>query len=512
MTWIACCALGAPGAAQTDTATAPREAFILRAGGDTIAVERFSRTSQSAVGEMVVPSTGQRTQYTLGLADSDRVADVTVGDVRVAFRGDSAEITSNGVRQIVPVPRDALPWLNPSMLFVEQLVRRGIALTGRRAASVSIPIFNLRGGAVLTSTVTWNGRDSVIVRFPDVEILGTLDSSYRLVGATVPTQGIVVERREALDDRVGRPDYRAPPGAPYTAEDVSIHSSDGFTLAGTLTRPAHHGRVPAVIVVTGSGLQDRDEALPGVAGYRPFRQIADTLGRRGIAVLRLDDRGYGASTGDGQHATTADFADDIRSALGYLRHREDIDPSRLGLIGHSEGGLVALMVAARDSALRAIVTLACAGQPLRAVLRSQQRYVVEHDPRVAVTGRDSALRAASRALDSAAARDRWLSFAIDLDPLPIARRVRRPAVLLLQGETDRQVAPGDADRLAQALRVGGNHDVTVRLFPNTDHLFLADTDGNAAEYASLPSKVVPTTVLGAMADWLVARLVPEAER
>jgi uncharacterized protein len=126
------------------------------------------------------------------------------------------------------------------------------------------------------------------------------------------------------------PDYSAPAGAPYTAEDVVVHTPMGHTLAGTLTRPRTDAPVPAVVLITGSGSQDRDEAIPMVRGYRPFRDIADTLSRRGIAVLRLDDRGFGASTGDASTATSADYADDVRAALAWLRARDDIDGAASG--------------------------------------------------------------------------------------------------------------------------------------------------------------------------------------
>ena len=140
-------------------------------------------------------------------------------------------------------------------------------------------------------------------------------------------------------------DYSAPPGAPYEAIAVTVPSPAGHTLAGTLTLPKGASRahpVAAIVTITGSGPEDRDEALPGVDGYRPFRQFADSLGRRGIAVLRMDDRGYGESTGKHKGATSADFADDIRAGLAYLRTRPEIDAKRLGLLGHSEGGLDSL--------------------------------------------------------------------------------------------------------------------------------------------------------------------------
>src|SRR5207237_1259559 len=159
--------------------------------------------------------------------------------------------------------------------------------------------------------------------------------------------------------------------------------------------------VPAMVTITGSGLEDRDESLPSVLkGYVPFRQIADTLGRRGIAVLRMDDRGFGASTGDPKVATSADFADDIRAGLAYLRTRTDIDAHRLGLIGHSEGGMIAPMIAATDTALRGIVLLAGPSISGRAILRYQNQQAIARNTALSPAKRDSLLERAMLRVDS----------------------------------------------------------------------------------------------------------------
>ena len=134
----------------------------------------------------------------------------------------------------------------------------------------------------------------------------------------------------------------------------------GHTLAGTLTLPKGASRtkpVSAIVTVTGSGAQDRDENI-GLPGFRPFRQLADSLGRRGIAVLRMDDRGTGSSGGTFKGSTSADFAEDVRAGLAYLRTRPEIRADRLGVLGHSEGALIAPMVAEKEPTLRAIVLLA----------------------------------------------------------------------------------------------------------------------------------------------------------
>jgi fermentation-respiration switch protein FrsA (DUF1100 family) len=163
------------------------------------------------------------------------------------------------------------------------------------------------------------------------------------------------------------------------------------------------------------------------------------------------------------------------------------------------------MVAAADPKLHAIVLMAGPSHTGRAILAYQQQYAVDSMLKLTGERRDSALRAMSRTLDSTAASQPWVKFFLDYDPIATAKRVKQP-VLILQGATDRQVTPEQANELAQAFRAGGNRDVTVKFFPSTDHLFLPDPNGNPSGYARLPSKNVRTEVLGTIADWLAEHL------
>jgi uncharacterized protein len=305
------------------------------------------------------------------------------------------------------------------------------------------------------------------------------------------------------------PDYSAPADAPYTAVEVTVPTPAGHTLAGTLTVPrGAAGPVPAVVLITGSGAQDRDAATPFVPGYRFFAQIADTLGRRGIAVLRLDDRGWGASGGDVSTATTEDLAADIAAGVAWLRARAEADPARIGLVGHSEGAVIAPMLANADPRLRALAVLAGPSWSGRRVLDFQLRDALAAQG-LAGAALDSAFAARVPERDAQAERVPWVRWYMAYDPLPAARRLRAP-VLVLQGATDRQVTPEQAEELGAAIRGGGGTDVTVRTFPELDHLFLLDPAGTAdpAHYAALPSQRVPAEVMGALADWLVERLAP----
>ncbi|MFL5620456.1 MAG: alpha/beta hydrolase family protein [Gemmatimonadaceae bacterium] len=259
------------------------------------------------------------------------------------------------------------------------------------------------------------------------------------------------------------------------------------------------------MLITGSGPQDRDEATPALRDYRPFREIADTLSRRGIIVLRLDDRGVGGSDIGPLTATTADFADDVRAAVAWLRARSDVDARRVGLVGHSEGALVAPMVAATDSALGALVLIAAPAERGRQILAEQQRMLLGGDLRLSPAERDSARARAAHVTDSLAVAPGWLHFFAEYDPLVAARRVRAPT-LVLQGMTDRQVAPEQSRTLAEAMRAGGNRGVVVRTFANMNHLMLDDPSGSPRGYATLPSMRVRRDMLGALADWLARTL------
>lgn len=307
--------------------------------------------------------------------------------------------------------------------------------------------------------------------------------------------------------RQPRADYSAPADAPYTAEQVTVPTPAGHTLAGTLTLPKNAaGRVPAVVLISGSGPQDRDAATPYVPGYRFFAQIADTLGRRGIAVLRLDDRGWGASRGDVTTATTEDLAADTRAATEWLRQRAEIDPARIVLAGHSEGAMIAPMLAAEDPRVPAVVLLAGPSWSGRRILDFQLRDALQQQG-LAGAALDSTFAAKAAERDAAANRVPWVRWFMDYDPLPAARRLRVP-VLVMHGGTDRQVTPAQAEELGAAILEGGATDVTVTLYPELNHLFIHDPAGTAdpAKYAALPSKQVPAEVLGALADWLVERL------
>jgi dipeptidyl aminopeptidase/acylaminoacyl peptidase len=305
-----------------------------------------------------------------------------------------------------------------------------------------------------------------------------------------------------------KPDYSAPADAPYIAEEVVVKTPAGHTLAGTLTLPkgaSSKKPVSAIVTVTGSGPQDRDENI-GLPGFRPFRQIADALGRRGIAVLRMDDRGTGSSGGTFKGSTSADFAEDVRAGLAYLRTRPEIRGARLGVLGHSEGAIIAPMVAEKEPTLRAIVLLAGIAEPGRTALHFQLKNQIEHNTKLTPEMRDSQIAEIPKRIDAMMAADPWMKFFLTYDPASTMRRVKTP-VLILTGSRDQQAVPEQVALIEAAFKEGGNKDVTARVVPDVNHLFAQDTDGFPGNYAKLPPPImIRADVVTMIGDWLAQRL------
>ncbi len=345
---------------------------------------------------------------------------------------------------------------------------------------------------------------------------------------TVPLQAfeaVSAEHREwseLLQLAPAEPRGAAPAIDAYDAEEVHF-DSDTITLAGTLTVPKGRGPWPAAVLISGSGAQDRDENTPGPGGLKLgiFRSIADTLTRRGIAVLRYDDRGVGGSGGDLGSAGLNDLVSDVRAAVRYLRERADLADARIALIGHSEGGIIAPIVAAEDSRLAAIVLMAGTALPLDSVLVEQFEGAIREagGDSAAIAGagdaarRLSAVIRAGRDLEEAdlapglkalAGNQKWLREHFEHDPLAAIASVRAP-VLIVNGGQDVQVAPDHARRLGAALEAAGHADYEVKVFPRLNHLFAVSRGEGTAEYSD-PDAEVDGEFLAYLAGWLAARL------
>ena len=334
-----------------------------------------------------------------------------------------------------------------------------------------------------------------------------------------------------------RPQDPIPPW-PYVSTDVSC-GHDGIVLAGTLTRPEGPGPFPAVLLISGSGPQNRDEEI---FDHRPFLVLADHLTRRGLAVLRLDDRGVGASTGDRSETTTEDYCDDALAGVRFLAAHPHVDPRRIGLVGHSEGGTIAPMAAVRCDSVAFLVLLAGPGVPGNDVIVRQVELVARgyglSEAQAAAAGVEqravldmviggadegtlrARLRTISRSqmapgtsesdLDAqvdatyAELTSPWYRYFLSLDPRPVLERVTVP-VLALNGAKDRQVDPEqNLTAVAAALAAGGNPDVTTRELPDLNHLFQTAQTGSPAEYWSIEETFAPAAMT-MVSDWILER-------
>jgi pimeloyl-ACP methyl ester carboxylesterase len=321
---------------------------------------------------------------------------------------------------------------------------------------------------------------------------------------------------------------------PYLEEEVTFRGgAEGITLAGTLTLPKGEGPFPAALLIAGSGPQDRDESL---ANHRPFLLMADALTRKGIAVLRYDKRGVGKSTGNPDIATTMDLAADAKAALAFLKSHKDIDGSRIGLIGHSEGAIIAPYLAGHSKEPKWLVLLAAPATTGEQTLLNQSELIgragglsdeqldaslgfdraayalvrKEKDPNalaeklvalVKETGLDAALPPATLETQLRMLASPWFRFFLDYDPLPNLKAVSCP-LLALYGQKDLQVAPKtNLPLLQKALHDSVNTQAETRELPELNHLFQHAYMGTPAEYAAIEETFSPEA-LALILDWV----------
>jgi pimeloyl-ACP methyl ester carboxylesterase len=367
-----------------------------------------------------------------------------------------------------------------------------------------------------------------------------IEGTFTQGGGSFP---LVLTRGEAAVPK--RPqearDVTTPP--PYLEEQVRYQNrAGGITFAGTLTLPRSAVRSPAVILISGSGPEDRDET---VFGHKPFLVLADHLTRNGIAVLRVDDRGVGGSSGTTDTATSDDFAGDVLAGIAYLKGRREIDTAHIGLIGHSEGGLIAPIVATRSKDVAFIVMLAGPGLPGEQILylqaaavnrangatdaqvaanqRLQERIfaIMKTEKDLAAADakfaalRDEFVAAAPAAQKPAIAAQLnaqfksvstpWFRYFLTYDPRPALSKLTCP-VLALIGERDLQVPYAEnLPAIEAALKAGGNRDVTAIHLPQLNHLFQTATTGSPNEYAQIEETMAPVA-LKTVSDWIAKRI------
>jgi uncharacterized protein len=365
-----------------------------------------------------------------------------------------------------------------------------------------------------------------------------LDGQFKQGPAVLP---LIMDKKPLETKQANRPQTPKAPFA-YDVEEVVVHNAKAdIDLAGSLTLPKDRKIRAAAIMITGSGGQDRDETL---FGHKPFLVIADHLTKQGYAVLRMDDRGMGGSSGSMETSTSADFVTDIEAAMNFLQKRSDIPKNKIGLIGHSEGGMIAPMVAAQRDDVAFVIMLA--GPGIKIVdLYAQQRELVfstmglPSDSVQKITrldriafdkinqlplgaGPDESLLKIGKSIFAAAGApdgeaqvnqaqelmkvwtSPWFRYFLQFDPAPYLAKTKTP-ILAINGELDIQVtAKENLAGIKKTLEKASHPDFETKAYPQLNHLFQTAKTGAITEYAQI-EQTMATIVLDDMAKWLNKR-------
>jgi len=371
-----------------------------------------------------------------------------------------------------------------------------------------------------------------------IDSTGNISGTFNQGGMSLP---LVLTRKAIEKVEVKRPQNPVKPYPYYSEEVTFLNTKDSIKLAGTLTLPKKEGKFPLVVLITGSGPQNRDEEL---MGHKPFLVIADYLTRNGIGVLRYDDRGCYESKGNFTKATTNDFATDVNAAVDYLKGRKDIDPNKIGLIGHSEGGIIAPIVATANKNVSYIILMAGTAIPGSELLLRQQDLIgrasgmkddelkttaelntqvfklideyknqdtlklkitdyllaeAKQHPELKLPEGKSINEAITMQLSQLMSP--WMLNFIRYNPAITLEKVKCP-VLAINGDKDLQVpANVNLPAIEKALKKGGNKKGTIKELPGLNHLFQECKTGLPAEYGEIEQTISPV-VLETMANWI----------
>ncbi|MBP2831179.1 alpha/beta fold hydrolase [Aquimarina sp. U1-2] len=399
-------------------------------------------------------------------------------------------------------------------------------------------------GIIVDSTSVQDSLITYVIKNIGATYKGQLKNDTLIVG-TFTQAGLQFPldlKKGEIAKEVRKPQEPVPP-FPYQNEEVSFTNKNGDTLYGTLAIPSKNDNMfPAVLLITGSGPQNRNAEL---FGHKPFLVISDYLVRQGIAVLRFDERGVGASQGNFGKATTQDFADDLVSAFAYLSERNEINATQIGLVGHSEGGLVASMMASKNNTIHFVVLLATPGIRGDRVLASQTQKILEksniakanidtilginrttydlilknEDPellkdklRQHLTGSISQLNVLNPKPEHLSTpqyiqmmveqlASPWFTFFVKFDPKLCLQAIKCP-VLVLQGENDTQVLPdNNLHAIETAFKKGNNKRVEIVRLQRLNHLFQQSQTGLPNEYGMIQETFSPKA-LQVLGEWI----------
>lgn len=460
--------------------------------------------------------------------------DATIRDqtavVRTVVRGTTAttEVTPLNASPVTTAAEIDAGSVLLSGLFVAPYEALAARL-GSAAPGADIPIHQPQGPSVIahvgesspvdiqTLDRTIHARrtkiEAVAAGGAPLEIELWIDESSRLLRVTVPAQAL-----EFVREDIGSVAARIVTMSRPNDEDVRI-PANGFSLAGTLSKPVDaRGRLPAVVLLSGAGLTDRDESIAGIA---IFGQLAEALADAGFLVLRYDKRGIGQSGGRADVATLADFAEDAKAAVKFMNDRKDVDRRRLAVVGFGEGGWIALLTAAKNGRVAAVGLLSTVGVTGRELNTYQVQHGLERSQRPAAE-RQATLDLQKKIQDAVVSGRGWdaidvppavrrqadtpyfQSFLV-LDPARTMKDVNQP-ILIVEGELDTEVPPSSAEALESQAKARKKGTVEVLKVPGVNHLLVPAGTGESAEYGSLPDRTVSPAVTSALLRWLQASL------
>ncbi|MBT3606297.1 MAG: alpha/beta hydrolase [Candidatus Latescibacteria bacterium] len=435
-------------------------------------------------------------------------------------------------------------WVGTLIIPNRAELRMGITISkdADGTLSAALRIIDQNTGDIPCDEVIYD-KDNILLKINHlgIEIEGktdfendTIESEYRQRGGKFPLPLKRVDKMPVLN----RPQEPKKP-FPYNEEDVEYENKKaGIKLAGTLTFPNSGSSLPAVILITGSGQQKRNQEI---SGHKPFLVLADYLTRQGIAVLRVDDRGIGGSTGNFKQSTSGDFADDVLAGIEYLKGRKEIDSKKMGLIGHSEGGLIAQITADRSSDVAFIVSMAGPGigfdemvifqvlEQLRLEGTSEEDIELQRSWRRSLyslfkqNSDSTTIANKMKALHSELSENEikrlnwpkgrldyeikrslspWWHFALSYDPSVTLKRLECP-VLAINGDKDKQVPSNkNLPAIEKALHDGGNQNFLVKELPGLNHLLQTAETGSEYEYGRIEETISPDA-LSLIASWIL---------
>ena len=347
----------------------------------------------------------------------------------------------------------------------------------------------------------------------DLAVSLTAGDGGRLIRLSIPAQSIEVVREDVASP-TSRTQVISNPG-----DEAVVIPAVGFNLGATITKPASAtgsgaaGRMPAVILLSGSGVGDRDGLVQGVP---TLAQLAGAIADAGFLAVRYDKRGFGQSGGRAESATIQDYAEDVRAVVRWLLLRKDIDPKRIAVVGHSEGAWVALLAAAREKRISAVASIAGpATTGAELVLEQQQRALdqmkltpEERDKKVALQKQIQSAVISGKGWELVPQEERraadtpWFQSLLTFDPAKVLKDVRQP-LFFVHGALDKQVPASHADRLADIARKQSDSDsIDVVVVRGVNHLLIPAFTGEVTEYASLTDRNVSKDMSGALTAWL----------